>query len=153
MVLNSFLGYFKELLFRGYSWIQLIHIRFWHSRKENVRKTYSINYCQIWKKILVYQHNIIHTKEADSLFKCSWCRICNNFIYKSSHFNKYLLKCKYRMSHIWPKNMYQLQKVLFEMVEGFIVFKFQIKHFFGWTSFFNFESNCYATKDSIIRIN
>ena len=99
-------GNSKNCLFRGYSWIQLIHNLLWHSRKENVRKTNSNNYCKIWKKIVVYQHNIIYTKEADSLFKCSRCRICNNFIYKWSRFHKYLLICKYRMSHIWPKNMY-----------------------------------------------
>ena len=41
------------------------------------------------------------------------------FFNKSDNFNKHLLRCKDRMKHIYPKNVYELRETLFEKLEGF----------------------------------
>ena len=125
MILKSFLELLRAIaFFEDIAESNLSIFDFDIQEGKYVTKISSNNYWKIWGKNCC---DIIYTEEADSLFKCSRCRVCDDFIYKPSHFSKYLLKCKYRMSHIWPKNMYQLQEVLFETVEGFIISKFEIK--------------------------
>ena len=63
-------------------------------------------------KLLKFNNHIIHTSAFDALAKAS-------FLHKSDHFNQHLLRCKDRMRHIYPKNVYELRETLFEKLEGF----------------------------------
>ena len=70
-------------------------------------------------KLLRFNNIIIHTNYIDSVFKCFRCPSCDTFFHKSDHFNQHLLRCKDRLRHIYPKNVYGLCETLFEKLEGF----------------------------------
>ena len=65
-------------------------------------------------KLLRFNNHIIHTNDIDSFFKCFRCASCDTFFNKYDNFNKHLLRCKDRVKHIYPKNVYELCKTLFE---------------------------------------
>ena len=61
----------------------------------------------------------MHTNDIDSFFKCFRCPSCDTFFNKSDNCNKHLLRCKDRVRHFYPKNVYELRETLFEKLEGF----------------------------------
>ena len=92
-------------------------------------------------KILRFDNHIIHTNDIDSFFKCFRCPSCDNFI------NKHLLRCKDRMKHIYPKNVYELRETLFEKLEGFSLPVSEGNKLFNNLAIFDFESICVPTED------
>ena len=70
-------------------------------------------------KRLRFNNHIIHTNDIDRFFKCFRCPSCDTFFYRSEFLNKHLLRCKDRVRHIYPKNVYELRKSLFEKLEEF----------------------------------
>ena len=70
-------------------------------------------------KLPRFNNHIIHTNDIDSFFKCFRCPSCDSFFKRSEFLNKHLLRCKDRVKHIYPKNVYELRETLFEKLEGF----------------------------------
>ena len=70
-------------------------------------------------KLLRFNNHIIHINDIDSFFKCFRCPSCDTFFKRSEFLNKHLLRCKDRVKHIYPKNVYELRETLFEKLEGF----------------------------------
>ena len=70
-------------------------------------------------KLLRFNNHIIHTNDIDSFFKCFRCPSCDTSFKRSEFLNKHILRCKYRVKHIYPKNVYELRETLFETLEGF----------------------------------
>ena len=54
-------------------------------------------------KLLRFNNHIIRTSPS-----------CDTFFHKSDHFNKYLIRCKDRMRHIYPSNACTLRETIFE---------------------------------------
>ena len=57
-------------------------------------------------KLLSFNNHIIHTNDIDSSFKCFWCPSCDTFFKRSEFLKKHFLRCKDRVKHIYPKNVY-----------------------------------------------
>ena len=64
-------------------------------------------------KLLRFNNHIIHINNLDSFFKCFRCPSFNNFFKRSEFLNKYPLRCKNRVRHIYPNNLYELRETLF----------------------------------------
>ena len=64
------------------------------------------------------------------------------FFNKSDSFNKHLLRCKDRVKHIYPKNVYELRETLFEKLEGFSLPVSKDNKLFKNLAIFDFESIC-----------
>ena len=67
------------------------------------------------------------------------------FLNKSDKFNKRLLRCKDRVKHIYPKNVYELRETLFEKLEGFNLPVSEDNKLFKNLAIFDFESICVPT--------
>ena len=57
-------------------------------------------------KLLRFNSHINHTNDIDSFFKFFRCASCDTFFNKSDNFNNHLLRCKDRVRHIYPENVY-----------------------------------------------
>ena len=91
-------------------------------------------------KLLRFNNHIIHTNDIDSFFKCFRCPSCDTFFHKSDHFNQHLLRCKDRVRHFYPKNVYELRETLFEKVS-------EDNKLFNNLAIFDFESICVPTEE------
>ena len=98
-------------------------------------------------KLLRFNNHIIHTNDIDSFFTCFRCPSCDTFFHKSDHFNHHLLRCKDRVRHIYPKNVYELHETLFEKLEGFNLPVSEDNKLFNNLEIFDFESICVPTKE------
>ena len=63
----------------------------------------------------------------------------NTFFHKSDQLNQRLMRCKDRVRHIYPKNVYQLHETLFEKLEGFSLPVAQNNKLFNKLEVFDFE--------------
>ena len=98
-------------------------------------------------KLLRFNNHIIHTNDIDSFFKCFRCPSCDTFFHKSDHFNQHHLRCKDRVRHIYPKNVYELRETLFEKLEGFNLPVSEDNKLFNNQATFDFESICVPTEE------
>ena len=98
-------------------------------------------------KLLRFNNHIIHTNDIDSLFKCFRCPSCDTFFKRSEFLNKHLLRCKDRVKHIYPKNVYELRETLFEKLEGFSLPVSEDNKLFNNLAIFDFESICVPTEE------
>ena len=98
-------------------------------------------------KLLRFNNHINHTNYIDSFFKCFRCPSCDTFFKKSDNFNKHLLRCKDRVKHIYPKNVYELRETLFEKLEGFSLPVSEGNKLFNDLEIFDFESICVPTEE------
>ena len=98
-------------------------------------------------KLLRFNNHIIHTNDIESFFKCFRCPSCDTFFNKSDNFNINLLRCKDRVKHIYPKNVHELRKTLFEKLEGFNLPVSEDNKLFSNLAIFDFESICVPTEE------
>ena len=82
-----------------------------------------------------------------SFFKCFRCPSCDPFFNKSDNFNNYLLTCKDREKHFYPKNVYELRETLFEKLEGFSLPVSEDNKLFENMAIFDFESISVLTEE------
>ena len=97
-------------------------------------------------KLLRFNNHIIHTNDIDNFFKCFRCPSCDTFFHKSDNFNQHLLRCKDRVRHIYPKNVYELRETSFEKLEGFNLPVSEDNKLFNNQAIFDFESICVPTE-------
>ena len=97
--------------------------------------------------LLRVNNHMIHTNDINSFFKCFRRPSCDNFFNKSDNFSKYLLKCKDRVKHIYPKNMYELRATLFERLEGFSLLVSEDNKLLKSLAIFDFELICVPTEE------
>ena len=98
-------------------------------------------------KLMRFNNHIIHTNDIDSFFKCFRCPSCDTFFNKTDNVNKHLLRCKDRVRHIYPKNVYELRETLFEKLEGFNLPVSEDNKLFNNLAIFDFESICVPTEE------
>ena len=98
-------------------------------------------------KLLRFNNHIIDANDIDSFFKCFRCPSCDTFFNKSDNFNKHLLRCKDRVKHIYPKNVYELRETLFGKLEGFSLPVSEDNKLFNNLAIFDFESICVPTEE------
>ena len=98
-------------------------------------------------KLLRYNNHIIYVNRIDNFFKCFRCPTCDTFFKISQNFNKHLLRCKDRIKSIYPKNVYTLQKALFEKVDGFNIQYTKQQTLFKNVAIFDFDSICVPSEE------
>ena len=98
-------------------------------------------------KLLRFNIDIIHTNDIDSFFKCVRCPSCDTLFKRSEFLDKHLLRCKDRVKHFYPKNVYELRETLFEKLEGFNLPVSEDNKLFNNLAVFDFESICVPTEE------
>ena len=97
-------------------------------------------------KLLRFNNHIIHTNDFDSFFECFRCPSCDTFFHKSDHFHHHRLRCKVRVRHNYPKNVYELRQT-FGKLDGFNIPVTEVNKLFKNLAIFDFESICVATEE------
>ena len=98
-------------------------------------------------KLLRFNNHVIHTNDIDSFFKYFECPSCDILFEKFHNFNKYLLRCKDRVRHVYPKNGYELHNTLFEKLEESNLPISEDNKLFNNLAIFDFESICVPTEE------
>ena len=93
-------------------------------------------------KLLRYNNHICYVNNINALFKAFRCITCDTFFAKTGNLERHLVTCSARVKHIYPKNVYELRKTLFEKLDAFkIPYKIEQK-LFKKLAIFDFESIC-----------
>ena len=93
-------------------------------------------------KFLRYNDHICYFNNINALFKAFRCTTCDTFFSKMGILERYLVTCSDRIKHIYPKNVYELRKTLFEMLDAFNIPYKNEQKLFKNLAIFDFESIC-----------
>ena len=70
-------------------------------------------------KLLRHNNHTCYVSDMNSFFKSFRCSTCDTIFRKTGTLEQYLFTCRKRVKHIYPKNVYQLRKTLFEQLDSF----------------------------------
>ena len=93
-------------------------------------------------RLLRYISQICYVSNINALFKAYRCPSRDQFIEKAYNLEQYLITCKERTKHVFPKNLYQPREKLFGKLGSFNILYFLDQKFFENMSIFDFESIC-----------
>ena len=94
-------------------------------------------------KLLRYNNQICYVKNINALFKAFRCTTCDTFFSKTGNLERHLVTCSDRIKHIYPKNVYELRKTLFEKSWMHSTSSIEMsKKLFKNLAIFDFESIC-----------
>ena len=93
-------------------------------------------------KILRYNNHNCYVSDMNSFFKSFRCTTCDTSFSKTGNSNRNLITCRERVNHIYPKNVYQLRKTLFEKLDSFNIIYRKDQNLLRNLAVFNFESIC-----------
>ena len=78
----------------------------------------------------------------NSFFKSFGCSTCNTIFSKTGNLERHLIKCRKRVKHIYPKNVYQSRETLFEKLASFNIPYREDQKLFKNLAVVDFESIC-----------
>ena len=93
-------------------------------------------------KLLRYNNHICYVNNINALFKAFRCTTCHEFFKRPPFLEKHLLRCKDKIRHIYPKNVYQLRQTLFDKLDAFNIPYAEDQKLFQNLAIFDFESTC-----------
>ena len=70
-------------------------------------------------RLLRYNRHICDVSDIDALFKAYHCPTCDQFIKRTQHLERKFTTCKKRVTHVFPKSVYQLRETLFDKLYSF----------------------------------
>ena len=70
-------------------------------------------------KLLRYNNHICYVNNINASFKAFRCTMCDTFFSETGNLERHLVTCSDRVIHIYPKNVYELRKTLFEKLDAF----------------------------------
>ena len=70
-------------------------------------------------KLSRYNNHICYVNNINALFKAFQCTTCDTFFSKTGNLERHLVTCSERVKHVYPKNVYELRKTLFEKLDAF----------------------------------
>ena len=70
-------------------------------------------------QLIRYKSHICYVDNIHALFKAFRCPTCDTNFQKTGNLERHLVRCSERVKHIYPKNMYQLRKTLFDKLDSF----------------------------------
>ena len=70
-------------------------------------------------KLLRYNNHICNVNNINALFKAFRCTTCDKFFSKAGNLERHLVTCSDCVKPIYPKNVYELRKTLFEKLDAF----------------------------------
>ena len=78
----------------------------------------------------------------NSFFKSFRCSSCDTIFSKTGNLERHLITSSERVKHIYPKNVYQLRKTLFEKLDSFNIPYREDQKLFKNLAIFDFKSIC-----------
>ena len=86
--------------------------------------------------------HICYVDNINALFKAFRCPTCDTYFQKTGNLERHLVRCSERVKHIYPKNVYQLRKTLFDKPDSFGIQYTDDQKLFTNLAVFDFESIC-----------
>ena len=93
-------------------------------------------------KLLGYNNHICYVNNINALFEAFRCTTCDTFFSKTGILERHLVNCSDRVKHIYPKNVYELRKTLFEKLDAFNIPYKNEQKLFKNLAIFDSESIC-----------
>ena len=91
-------------------------------------------------KLLRYNNHICYVSDMNSFFKSFRGSTCDTIFSKTGNLERNLITCSDRVKHIYPKNVNQLRKTLFEKLVSFNIPYREDQKLFKNLAVFHFES-------------
>ena len=91
---------------------------------------------------LRYKSHICYVSIMNALFKAYRCSSCDQIVKTVQHLERQLATCTDRVTHVFPKNVYQLWETLFNNLDSFIIPYSDNQKVLKNMAKFNFESKC-----------
>ena len=93
-------------------------------------------------RLLRYNNHICYNNNVSALFKAFRCTTCDKFFSKTGNLERHLLTCSDRVTHIYPKKVYELRETLFEKSDAFNIPYRNEQKLFKNLAMFDFQSIC-----------
>ena len=93
-------------------------------------------------QLIRYNSHICYVDNINALFKAIRCPTCDTYFQKTGNLKRHLVRCSERVKHIYPKNVYQLRKTLFDKLDSFDIQYTDDQKLFTNLAVFDFESIC-----------
>ena len=97
-------------------------------------------------KLLLYNNHICYVNNINAFFKVFRCTTCDTFFSETGNLERHLVTCRDRVKHIYPKNVYELRKTLFDKLDAFKIPYRNEQKLFKHLAIYDFESNCVKEK-------
>ena len=93
-------------------------------------------------QLIRYNSHICYVDNINALLKAFRCPTCDTYFQKPGNLERHLVRCSERLKHIYPKNVYQLRKTLFDKLDSFGIQYIDEQNLFTNLAIFDFESTC-----------
>ena len=93
-------------------------------------------------QLIRYNIHICYVDNINALFKAFRRPTCDIYFQKTGNLERHLVRCSERVKHIYPKNVYQLRKTLFDKLDSFGIQYTDDQKLFTNLAVFDFESIC-----------
>ena len=97
--------------------------------------------------LLRYNNHICYVDDINTFFKRFRCPNCDNFIKRAGIFQRHVKSCKDRIQHVYPKSVYTLREILFDILDGFGIGYEEDQKLFKNLAVFDFESICVTSNE------
>ena len=68
-------------------------------------------------QLIRYNSHICYVDNLHALFKAFRCPNCDTCFQRTGNLERHLVRCRARVKHIYPKNVYQLRETLFDKLD------------------------------------
>ena len=93
-------------------------------------------------QLIRYNSHICYVDNIHGLFKSFRCPASDTYFQKTGNLERHLVRCRERVKHRYPKNVYQLRETLFDKFDSFDIQYTDDQKLFHNLSVFDFESIC-----------
>ena len=93
-------------------------------------------------QLIRYKSHICYVNNIHANFKAFRCPVCDKCFQKTGNLERDLVSCSERVKHIYPKNVYQLRKTLFDKLDSFDIQYTDDQKLSSNLAVFDFESIC-----------
>ena len=97
-------------------------------------------------QLIRYNSHICYVDNIHALFKAFRCPTFDTYFQKTGNLERHLVRCGERVKHIYPKNVYQLRKTLFDKLDSFGIPYTDDQKLLTNVAVFDFESICIPEK-------
>ena len=97
-------------------------------------------------QLLRYNNHICYVNNINAVFQSFRCPNCDTFFNKTLNLERYLTTCSQRVKNVYPRNVYQIRKTLFDKFGSFSIKYTSERKLFKNLALFDFESICVQEK-------
>ena len=91
-------------------------------------------------RLLRYNNRISHVNNVNAVFQTFRCPNCDTFFNRTINLERHLTTCSERVKNVYPRNVYQIRKTLFDKVDSFGINYTNEQKLFRTLAIFDFES-------------